>query len=86
MGGRKIGLVRMILWSYINSTLYFGEIMTLELVLTILPFVAMLASIIILLTGKWMYWKQRAKYLELLLKESEVFYMKAIEIALRKEE
>ena len=60
--------------------------MTLELVLTILPFVAMLASIIILLTGKWMYWKHRAKYLELMLKESEVFYMKVIEIALKKEE
>lgn len=76
----------MILWSYINSTLYFGEIMTLELVLAILPFVAILISVMILLTGKWMYWKQRAKYLELILKESEVFYMKAIEIALKKEE
>jgi hypothetical protein len=46
----------------------------------------MFASVMILLAGKWMYWKQRAKYLELILKESEVFYMKAIEIALKKEE
>ena len=74
------------LWSYINSTLYFGEIMTLELVLIILPFFLMLVSIMILLTGKWMYWKQRVKYLELILEESEVFYMKAIKIALKKEE
>lgn len=60
--------------------------MTLELVLTIIPFIAVLISVMILLTGKWMYWKQKAKYLELILKESEVFYMKAIEIALKKEE
>ena len=46
----------------------------------------MLASIMILLVGKWVYWKERAIYLELILKESEDFYMKAIEIALKKEE
>lgn len=60
--------------------------MTLELALTILPFAAILTSIMILLTGKWMYWKQRAKYLEQILEESEIVYKKAIEIALKKEE
>lgn len=60
--------------------------MTLELALTILPFVAIIASVIILLAGRLMYWKQRAKYLEQMLEESEIVYMKAIEIALKKEE
>lgn len=60
--------------------------MTLELALTILPFVAILVSIMILLVGKWLYWKQKAKYLEKMLEESEIVYMKAIEIALKKEE
>lgn len=60
--------------------------MNIELALTILPFVAILMSIMILLAGRVAYWKQRAKYLELMLKESEIVYMKAIEIALKKEE
>lgn len=60
--------------------------MNLELALTILPFAAILASVIILLVGRVAYWKQRAKYLEQMLEESEIVYMKAIEIALKKEE
>ncbi len=60
--------------------------MNLELALTILPFAAIIASVIIILAGRVTYWKQRAKHLEQMLEESEIVYMKAIEIALKKEE
>lgn len=60
--------------------------MNLELALTILPFAAIIASVIIILAGRVTYWKQRAKNLEQMLEESEIVYMKAIEIALKKEE
>ena len=60
--------------------------MNLELALTILPFVAILASIMLLLVGRLMYWKQKAKWLEQILEDAEIVYKKAIEIALKKEE